>query len=238
MTPSNYFVTGTDTEVGKTLVASALILKMRGLFPHLRVGGFKPVVAGTYLNASGQRCNEDLLSLITASGLENIQSDICPYILDEPAAPHLVAHKMGLALSMNTILESLDNRQSQCDVVIAEGAGGFLVPLNDQELLADFAVHLNWPVVLVVGLRLGCLHHALSTLESIEKRGLKLAGWVANTIDARMGLMNENIHDLQSRIQAPHLGVIPPLPSDLQKRPNSPYSVAAMEWVSQFLKLV
>jgi dethiobiotin synthetase len=237
MKPASYFVTGTDTEVGKTLVACALILKTRQTFPHLTVSGFKPVVAGTYPNELGQRCNEDLLSLIAASGLEQTQSDICPYILDEAAAPHLVAQKRALVLSMQTTLASLEKTRSQFDVVIAEGAGGFLVPLNDKESLADFAVHLNWPLVLVVGLRLGCLNHALNTLESIEKRGLKVAGWVANTIDAQMGLMNENIHDLQTRIQAPYLGHIPQLPAEHQKRHNMPYSIAAIEWASAFLKV-
>jgi len=235
MNAPGYFVTGTDTEVGKTLIACALILQLRHVSPSLKISGFKPVVAGTYEDTNGQRSNEDLLSLIAASGLAQTPSQICPYILDTPAAPHLVARALGLEMSLHTILKSLNVVQAQSDRVILEGAGGFLVPLNAQESLADLATQLNWPVVLVVGLRLGCLNHALVSLEAIESRGLKVAAWVANSIDAQMAYQQENLLDLQARIRAPFLGHVPQLPTGLQKAANAPYSIQAMQWAGKHL---
>ncbi len=230
MKASGYFVTGTDTEVGKTLIACALIFKMKNSMAALKVSGFKPVVAGTYQNETGQTCNEDLLSLIAASGLKQSQTDICPCILSTPAAPHLVAKEMGIQLSVASMLAALEPVKAQFNTVVVEGAGGFLVPLNEEESLGDFASSLGWPVILVVGMRLGCLNHALCTLEAIERRGLKVAGWVANTIDPQMSHKEANLLDLQQRIKAPFLGCVPHLPSELQKRINAPYSLAAIEW--------
>jgi dethiobiotin synthetase len=219
------------------LVASALIVKLKQRFSRLKVSGFKPVVAGTYLNASGQRANEDLLSLITASGNEQSPHEICPYILDTPAAPHLVARDMALEMQISKIMTVLHELQEGCDLVVMEGAGGFLVPLNARESLSDLAVVLNWPVVLVVGLRLGCLNHALLSMEAIKSRGLQVAGWVANTIDPQMSHLRDNLTDLQKRIDAPLLGQIPFLPEPLHKSMNSPYSLEAIEWAATHLQL-
>jgi len=237
MSARGYFVTGTDTEVGKTLVACALIFRIKHSTTPCTVSGFKPVVAGTYQSATGQTCNEDLLSLLLASGSDQNPPDICPYILDTPAAPHLVARDMGLRLSVATMLSALKPLQEQFNTVVVEGAGGFLVPVNEEESLADFASALAWPVILVVGMRLGCLNHALCTLESIERRGLKVAGWVANTMDPQMSHKEANLLDLQKRIQAPYFGCIPRLPDALQKRNNAPYSLQAIEWCARHLHL-
>jgi len=233
----HFFITGTDTEVGKTLVASALIAKLKQRSPQLKVSGFKPVVAGTFLDANGQRANEDLLSLITASGGEQSPHEICPYILDTPAAPHLVARDIGLEMQISKIMTALNALQERCDQVVMEGAGGFLVPLSAKASLADLAALLSWPVVLVVGLRLGCLNHALLSMEAIKSRGLQIAGWVANTIDPQMSHLRDNLTDLQGRMDAPFLGQIPFLPKSLHKPMNSPYSLEAIEWAATHLDL-
>jgi dethiobiotin synthetase len=238
LSPSlHYFVTGTDTEVGKTLVACALIRGLQKKWPHRRVSGFKPVVAGTYQDQEGQRVNEDLLSLISAGNLGQSMHDICPYILDTPAAPHLVAKDIAIEMQVSTILRLLQVILDECDQVVMEGAGGFLVPLNKEESLSDLAQLLNWPVIVVVGLRLGCLNHALCTLEAIKSRGLKVTGWVANTIDPQMSYLDENLADLQMRIPEPFLGQIPYLPDSLKKADHAPYSSHAMDWAISHLNM-
>jgi len=232
---SGFFVTGTDTEVGKTLVSGALILKLRAQGKHAL--GFKPVVAGTYLGPDDKLLNEDLETLRIASNLATDQLNLCPYVLDEPAAPHLVARSQGVNLGLAGVLQAFGDLQKQTDFVVVEGAGGFLVPLNEQEDLGDFAQEIHLPVILVVGMKLGCINHALLTIEALKSRQLKIAGWVANTLSQEMHLLNENIETLQSQIDAPFLGTIPPLPSALQKLNNSPYSIRALEFAAQHIQL-
>jgi dethiobiotin synthetase len=231
---TGYFVTGTDTEVGKTLVSGALILKLRE--QGKKTIGFKPVVAGTYPGQNGEFVNEDIETLQIAANAPHTQP-ICPYVLDTPAAPHIVANANGIDLNLNTVQQSFRNIQSEHDCVIVEGAGGFIVPLNDQENLADFAQSINLPIIVVVGMKLGCLNHALLTIEAIKSRKIKIAGWVANTLTQEMNLLNENIQSLQARIDAPFLGTIPTLPTALQKQNNSPYSLAALQFAAQHIQL-
>jgi dethiobiotin synthetase len=145
---SGFFVTGTDTEVGKTLVSGALILKLREQGIHTI--GFKPVVAGTYQDATGKILNEDLETLRIASNLGSDELSLCPYVLEQPAAPHLVAACQGLRLEMDMMLQSFRNIQNQADCMVVEGAGGLLIPLNDQKDLGDFAEEIHLPVILVV----------------------------------------------------------------------------------------
>ena len=235
--PVHYFVTGTDTEVGKTLVACAVMVGLQRIWPQRRVSGFKPVVAGTYLDAMDRRVNEDLLSLVSAANLRQSLDDICPYILDTPAAPHLVAKDISLEMRIPKIMETLEGVLMQTDQVVMEGAGGFLVPLNEEESLADLAQRLKWPVIVVVGMRLGCLSHALLTLEAIRSRGLRVAGWVANTMDPQMSHLRENLADLQMRIPEPFLGQIPHLPDSLKKADQSPYTQEAVNWAASHLNL-
>ena len=234
-TPAGFFVTGTDTEVGKTLLSGALILKLR----EAGIGaiGFKPVVAGTYIDSRGQKLNEDLETLRIASGLDSQEQSLCPYVLDEAAAPHLVAKKNDIYLDSSIILGDLHSLSQQFEVVVVEGAGGFLVPLNEQEDLGDLAQAIDLPVILVVGMRLGCINHALLTCEAIVSRQLMIAGWVANTLSEEMPLLKENIQTLKDRIFAPFLGVIPALPKELQKSENAPYSLAALRLVAEHIKL-
>lgn len=231
---TGYFVTGTDTEVGKTLVSGALILKLRELGRNAI--GFKPVVAGTYQGQNGEYFNEDIETLKVASNLPQTQS-ICPFVLDTPAAPHIVAKANGIELNVNKLLESFASIQNENDFVVVEGAGGFIVPLNDHESLADFAQKIDLPIIVVVGMKLGCLNHALLTIEAIKTRKMKIAGWVANAFAQEMSLLNENIQSLKNRIDAPFLGMIPTLPLALQKQNNSPYSLAALQFAAQHMQL-
>lgn len=238
MTPSSttsLFVTGTDTEVGKTLLSGALILKLREA--GIRAIGFKPVAAGTYMGADGQKLNEDLETLRIASELNSHEHSLCPYVLDEAAAPHLVATNSGVHLDATIILDEFNVLISAFDSVVVEGAGGFLVPLNEQEDLGDVAQAMDLPVVVVVGMRLGCINHALLTCEAIQSRQLTIAGWVANTLSEQMPRLEENIQALKDRIYAPFLGVIPTLPIQLQKSENSPYSIEALRFVAGHIKL-
>ena len=231
----HYFVTGTDTEIGKTLVAGALILLLR---EHVeRVAGFKPVAAGMYRNDNHQWVNEDIETLMLASGLSIPASELCTYELQQAVAPHLAAAQMGIELDCNVMLAAYQQLSQQVEAVIVEGAGGFLVPLNTKMNLADLVKLLGMPIILVVGMRLGCLNHALLTVAAIEQRGLKLAGWVANCLQPQMPLLAANIKSLQERISPPLLGVVDYLPPELQTRGNAPYSLSALEFAKKSLKL-
>ena len=232
---TSFFVTGTDTEVGKTLVSGAFILKLREA--GLKAVGFKPVAAGTYLDSSDQRLNEDLETLRIASGLSPHEQSLCPYVLDEAVAPHLAAKKNEVPLDATIILDALHALTQKFDAAVVEGAGGFLVPLNDDEDLGDLAQAMDLPVILVVGMRLGCINHALLACEAIQSRQLTIAGWVANTLSNEMPLLEENIQTLKDRIFAPFLGAIPSLPAQLKKPENAPYSIEALRFAAEHIKL-
>jgi dethiobiotin synthetase len=203
---TTFFVTGTDTGVGKTLCSAALLHALARR--HARVVGMKPVAAGL-VEHQGQWVSEDVLVLRAAStlavpgGLDN------PVALPEPLSPHLAARHAGRSVRMTDLLAPARALQAQADALVVEGAGGWRVPLNDDETLADFAKALAAPVVLVVGLRLGCLNHALLTAEAIRRDGLPLAGWVANRIDPAMAAADENLAHLRDKLGAPLLGVVP-----------------------------
>jgi len=199
----SYFVTGTDTEVGKTLVSCALLLHLRK--HHARVVGMKPVAAGTTPDGD----NEDAQALRAAGSIRVARELDNPYCLPLPMSPHLAARAAGQRIEVSVLVERYRQLAAQADAVVVEGAGGFLVPLNEQETGADLATALGLPVVLVVGLRLGCLNHALLTQEAILARGLALAGWVANRIDPQMSAQEDNIDTLRDRLQAPLWADIP-----------------------------
>ncbi len=199
----NYFITGTDTGVGKTLVSCALQHAFAA--QGKSVVGMKPVAAGCADNG----LHEDVRQLRAASNILASGGQINPYCFMQPVAPLLAARFTGVSISFARIAESFSELNSQADVVIVEGVGGFRVPLDDEQDSADLAQQLGLPVVLVVGMRLGCLNHALLTAEAIAARGLVLAGWVANMLDADMAMPDENIAALQQRIRAPLLGVVP-----------------------------
>jgi len=232
---TGFFVTGTDTEVGKTLVSGALILKL--LEQGKQAIGFKPVVAGTYQSANGELLNEDLETLRIASGLAPGQMNLSSYVLDMPVAPHLAAASKGIVLQLGTIMQALLETQKHSDYLVIEGAGGLLIPLNDHENLGDLVQQISLPVILVVGMKLGCINHALLTQEAIKARGLKIAGWVANSLANEMPLLQENVATLQTKINAPFLGLIPSLPKALQKSHNSPYSIEALSFAAQHMQI-
>ena len=226
-----FFVTGTDTEVGKTLISGALITQLKK--QHAVVAGFKPVVAGMNLIA-GKMCNEDILALASVMSYKPQDNylDICPYQLSTPAAPHLVAKESNVHLDYSVMLNAFNKVRENSDAIVVEGVGGFKVPFHDGKTSADFAQDMGLPVVMVVGMRLGCINHALLTVEAIQSRGLQLAGWVANTIGP-MTLLQENIATLENLIPAPLLGVIPELPKEFIQ---TPYSISAMEKAANYLK--
>ena len=202
-----WFVTGTDTGVGKTLVACALL---RALAANgLRAVGMKPVVAGCEQTPEGRWVNEDVAALSAASSAGAPPEAVNPYRFREAIAPHIAAQREGRAIELALIEQRCDELAAAFHAVVVEGVGGFRVPLNGAEDTADLAVRLQLPVILVVGLRLGCLSHALLTAEAIRARRLRLAGWVANRIDPQMAATDENIAALEARLPAPLLGVVP-----------------------------
>lgn len=198
-----YFITGTDTEIGKTYVACALLHAFRQ--QGLTAIGMKPVAAGT--DDAGR--NDDVEALITASTLALPRDRVNPYCFADPIAPHIAAAEAGVVISSEHISESLRELSARADVVVVEGVGGFVVPLAESFDAADLAGALGIPLILVVGMRLGCLNHALLTVEAIRARGLPLAGWIANCIDPTMSRFDENLAALKARIHAPLLGVVP-----------------------------
>jgi len=200
------FVTGTDTEIGKTLVSCALLyaLGQQGV----RAAGMKPVAAGSELR-HGIWHNEDVDALAASAPLALSQALTTPYLLHTPAAPHIAAALDGVRIDPAHILHCFGLVRQQAQAVVVEGVGGFRVPLTDDFDTADMAQQIGLPVILVVGLRLGCISQALLTAEAITARGLVLAGWVANTLDAAMPHMAGNVDALADRLHAPLLGHLP-----------------------------
>jgi dethiobiotin synthetase len=205
-TGASLFVTGTDTGVGKTLIACALLHRLRSR--GLRALGMKPVAAGVEPTPEGP-ANPDVVALRRASSWVAPLSQVNPYCFEPPIAPHLAAASVGVRIELEPIQKAFDALRRSADAIVVEGVGGFLVPLNDREDAGDLAVALALPVVLVVGLRLGCLNHALLTQQAVLARALRLAGWIANSIDPHMQRFDENLQALRERIDAPLLGVLP-----------------------------
>ncbi|MBL8432984.1 MAG: dethiobiotin synthase [Dechloromonas sp.] len=202
-----YFLTGTDTEIGKTFITCALLHRARQL--GLTAAGIKPVAAGT--DAAGR--NDDVERIRAASNVALAEEVINPYRFAPAIAPHLAAAEAGVSIDFARIAAACASARRQAGVVIVEGVGGFRVPLDVDRDSADLAVALGLPVILVAGLRLGCLNHALLTAEAIAARGLTLAGWVANTVDPGMARVDDNIAALRERLGAPLLGSVPRITS-------------------------
>lgn len=202
----DYFITGTDTEIGKTFVTAALLraFAQRGL----RTLGMKPVAAGAEM-VDGVWHNEDVDQLIAASSVKAPQAIVAPYLMRTPAAPHIVAQLEEVQIDVRQIAASYQQARELANVVLVEGVGGYVVPLDETTSTVDMAQALNLPVILVVGMRLGCINHALLTAQAIQASGLHLAGWVANTVDAEMKFFEENVQALKQRLPAPCLGVMP-----------------------------
>ena len=199
------FVTGTDTDCGKTHVSVALIerLSRRGV----RVGGFKPVAAGARWS-DGKLRNDDALALKKAAGLDVDYRLINPYCFEPPIAPHLAADQAGQVIGLAPILAARDALTAACDFLVTEAAGGWRVPLAPDLDIQGLALELRLPVLLVVGLRLGCLNHALLTAQSIRASGVTLVGWIGSQVDPAMSHLNENIRTLENELPVPCLGVL------------------------------
>jgi dethiobiotin synthetase len=200
------FVTGTDTGVGKTLVSVALVRAL--VAQGLRVGVMKPVAAGAIDTPQGPR-NDDALELLGASNVAAGYEDVNPCLLATPASPHLAARHDGVAIRAEPILAAQRRIGALSDCLVVEGAGGWLAPISAVETMADLAGKMALPVILVVGLRLGCLNHALLTREAIRAQGVPFAGWIANRMPTEMPLANANIDTLASRFGMSPLGTVP-----------------------------
>ena len=193
-----FFITGTDTGVGKTHVACKLIADY--VAQGYNVVGMKPVAAGCEL-VDGEWINEDVVKLEAASNVQAPRELINPYSFKEAIAPHIAAEKAGVEIKIEKIVQAYLQLASMADVVIVEGAGGLLVPLNDTQNMADLVAVLNIPIILVVGMKLGCINHSLLTVEAIKSRNLNLHGWVANRIDPEMPFLQENIQTLTKQLE-------------------------------------
>lgn len=205
-----FFVTGTDTEVGKTTSAAGLLHAARRA--GLSTAAAKPVASGCEMTADGLR-NGDALALLGECTLPMRYEQVNPFAFEPAIAPHLAAREAGIELTAALLAESVRRMLAlQADFSLVEGAGGWRVPLAGRENLSDLAVMLGLPVILVVGVRLGCINHALLSAEAIERDGLQLAGWVANIVEPTTSRLEQNLATLADRLQAPCLGRVPRLP--------------------------
>ena len=199
------FVTGTDTGIGKTWVACVLLAAFHAR--GVRAVGMKPVASGCVATPQGLR-NEDALALMAAGDLETAYADCNPFAYALPIAPHLASEKAHHLITLQPILDAYARLARDADRVVVEGVGGWAVPFSAGLMQVDLVRALDLPVILVVGLRLGCLNHALLSARAIDADGCRLAGWVANRIDADMSFASENIDTLRARIAAPLLGAV------------------------------
>jgi dethiobiotin synthetase len=206
MTAAGYFITGTDTGVGKTRVATGLIaaFQQRGK----RVLGMKPVACGHSPHV-GSYINDDVLQIAAITGQHPEDLALCPYSLAAPVSPNIAAEYAAISIEIPRIVLYLHELAASSDLVIVEGAGGWLVPISATQTMADVAVALQLPVILTVGLRLGCLNHALLTTTAIRQSGLMLAGWIANQLDPVMLAVDANIDTLSRMIGQPPLTSLP-----------------------------
>ena len=199
------FITGTDTGVGKTVVAAALIRALAR--EGLRVAAMKPVAAGASMTAAGLR-NADALALIAAANVTAPYETVNPYCFAAPLSPHIAARDAGIAVDIELLRQRFDELKSAADCVVVEGAGGWLTPISAGASMADVAAALTLPALLVVALKLGCLNHTFLTVRALAARGVPLAGWVGNSIDPAFERAADNIGELEMRLQ-PALAIVP-----------------------------
>lgn len=204
MPSRSLFVAGTDTGVGKTRVACALIAAARA--QGIDAVGFKPIASGAQRTPQGLR-NDDALALLRASGNQDDYGAINPLVFEPPIAPHLAAAEAGVVIDPTALDRAHAQLAQRHSHIVVEGAGGWLVPLNERQTFADWVGDRQWPVVLVVAMRLGCLNHALLSIESIARR-THLAGWIANVIPPQQPQWQANIDTLRQRIDAPLWGTV------------------------------
>ncbi|WP_137819991.1 MULTISPECIES: dethiobiotin synthase [unclassified Pseudomonas] len=206
-----FFIAGTDTEVGKTTIAAGLLHAAR--LAGLSTAAAKPVASGCSASSEGLR-NEDALALLGECSLPLSYAEVNPWAFAPAIAPHLAAREAGVTLSVEALRGPVQHILAKgADFTLVEGAGGWRVPLAGQASLSDLPIALELPVILVVGVRLGCINHALLTVEAILRDGLRLAGWVANIVDPATSRLEENLATLSERLPAPCLGRVPRLAS-------------------------
>lgn len=206
MSKKAFFMTGTDTNVGKTLIAAGLLVAAKN--KGFTTAALKPVAAGCEKTDAGLR-NDDALLLQSVITQKLYYEQINPIALEAAIAPHIAAQQEKRTLSADRLTGFCRGVIGSADVTVVEGAGGWRVPINPRETMADLARNLQLPVIVVVGMRLGCLNHAFLTIEAIVRDGLPVVGWVANCIDAEMPVLQENIESLKMRLPIPCLGIIP-----------------------------
>jgi dethiobiotin synthetase len=208
MSTRGVFVTGTDTGVGKTVVACALV---RGLIAHgARVAVMKPIASGSVATPEGLR-NEDALALQAAANVPQDYRDINPYCFEPPISPHIAAEEANLTVDVGTIVYGYRRISAQADWVVVEGAGGWLAPVNGRQTMADLCAALELPALLVVGVKLGCLNHAQLSHGAIRAHGVPLTGWVASQVDGAMLRPKENLATLERVLGGPPLALVPHL---------------------------
>ncbi|MFC1602358.1 dethiobiotin synthase [Pseudomonadota bacterium] len=203
---NGFFITGTDTSCGKTEITLGLMQLLQD--DRKIVLGMKPIASGATATAEGLR-NEDAVRIQAQGTIQVNYSDINPYVYKPPIAPHLAAEQANEEIDLNVISTRYMSLMAQADCVIVEGVGGWRVPFNREQSAADLVQMLNMPVILVVGLKLGCINHALLSAESIQASDIRLAGWVANEVEPNMLCSDKNIATLQAAIKSPCLGVVP-----------------------------
>lgn len=200
------FITGTDTEIGKTVVANAIVRSL--VDAGQRIAVMKPIAAGADATPEGLR-NADAVELMAGANVPAPYESVNPYCLKLPASPHIAAANEGISIKLAPIVQAFGQLTRASDLVVVEAAGGWHAPINEAETMADIAAALDLPVILVVGLRLGCLNHALLTAQAIESRGLTFAGWVGNHLQSHFAYAAENIATLEARLAAPLIDIVP-----------------------------
>ena len=206
MSARGIFVTGTDTGVGKTVIACALVRGLREC--GLQVAVMKPVASGARPTPEGLR-NDDALALIEAGASPAVYADVNPYCFEPPVSPHIAAKEAGIPIDVSTIRTKFLQISAGADWVVVEGAGGWHAPLSEHQTMADLAWELSIPALLVVGVRLGCLNHAHLTRLGIEAHGVSFAGWIASFVDEAMARKEENLLALERALGEPALAVVP-----------------------------
>ncbi len=199
-----YFVTGTDTDVGKTYVSQLLLQYFNQSSTAI---GYKPIAAGASMN-DGELKNEDALILQSASSLQLAYKEVNPICFKEPIAPHIASEMVGESITVSGLTQWWNKSKGQCDIALIEGAGGWRLPLNNKEYLSSFVKDIQCEVIVVVGMKLGCLNHALLTLETIKQDGLIIKGWIANQCDSPMNFYEENLAYLKQHVDVPFIGEI------------------------------
>jgi dethiobiotin synthetase len=204
--PNAFFITGTDTGVGKTHVSVSLVKAL--VQQGLKVAVMKPIASGSDRTPQGLR-NEDALALKEASNVDASYDTLNPYCFEPAISPHIAAEEAGITLDVGVIKSNFDILKAKADIIVVEGAGGWYAPMGQTQSMADLPKALNIPAILVVGVRLGCLNHARLSKEAIEAHGVEFAGWVANSIDPKLERAAENLATLERILGRPPLAVFP-----------------------------